>query len=195
MSDLKKEKILSYIKKHLKPERYKHTLGMLRIATSLARKYKVSQEKVVLASLLHDIGKGLSNREMIKYVKKYKLGIGNIKNIIQFAPPLLHSYVSAHIAKTKFNIKDKQILKAIALHTFGDKNMDNLSKIIYLADAIAPDRRFPHVKMVRRKAERSLNAALMDAMKYKLFHVLSNGKWLHPQAVKAWNWLLKNMGG
>ena len=54
--------------------------------------------------------------------------------------------------------------RAISSHTLGRPGMSRLSKIIYLADASAPDRRHPYVKTLRKKIARNLDSALLLSM-------------------------------
>jgi predicted HD superfamily hydrolase involved in NAD metabolism len=183
--------LLAYLKNHLDTARYKHTLGTCKTAAELAAKYSVPVEKAELAALLHDAGKGCSKTEMMAYVKRRKLKVPELKAVIEHNPSLLHSYISADIAKTKFNIKDKDILLSIERHTVGAAGMSTLSKIIYVADAIAPDRRFPSVSKMKKLAMADLNKAVQAAMANKIFYVCKKGFWLHPEAVKAWNWMVK----
>ncbi|MBN1620964.1 MAG: bis(5'-nucleosyl)-tetraphosphatase (symmetrical) YqeK [Endomicrobiales bacterium] len=181
------DKIISYLKQHLSKARFNHTLGTWRVARQLASKHKVSRDKIDIACLLHDAGKGLKNRQLIKYVKKAKMYLPYLKEIIKNNPSILHSFVSADIARKKFGVRDKEILKAISSHTIGSPCMNTLDKIVYLADITAPDRRYPLVKRLRWHASRDLDKAMRMALKNKIQHVIKNKKWLHPGAVESWN--------
>ena len=186
---------IDLIKKHLKSllssARYKHSLGVAGTAEKLANKYGISKEKAVLAGLLHDAGKGYSKKGMKNYILRHGLKIDNKKELLRYGVSLAHGDISAHIAKTKFGVSDPDILAAISNHTLGKPDMSTLSKIIYLADASAPDRRHPCVSALRKKILRNLDDALLFAMGNKIVHVIKNKKWLHPDAVKAWNNLIK----
>ena len=54
---------------------------------------------------------------------------------------MLHGKLGAYYAKEEFNIKDKDVLNAIAYHTTGRPNMSLLEKIVFVADYIEPNRR------------------------------------------------------
>lgn len=179
------------MKNQVNSARFKHTLGTCRIVEELAKKYGVPLDKAATAALLHDAGKGYTKAEMLSYVKRSKLKIPELKAVIEHNPSLLHSYISADIAKRKFNIKDKDIIAAIEQHTVGGVGMSVLSKIVYLADSIAPDRRFPAVNSIRKLARVDLNKAVLAAMANKIYYVIKKNFWLHPEAVKAWNWMIK----
>ena len=71
------EKIKNHLRSLLTSARYKHSLGVAKVAVGLAERYGVSKEKALLAALLHDAGKGYSKKGMIKYMLKYRLKIDN----------------------------------------------------------------------------------------------------------------------
>ena len=179
--------IIAYVKEHVSPARFKHTLGTWKVALELAERYGADRDKVTLAALLHDAGKGLSREDMVSYVNKHHISIPFLDDTIRYNPSLLHGYISADIARAVFGITDKEILDAITLHTLGGPRMTILAKILYLADAASPDRRHTAAKQIRRMSRRNLDKAFVMAMCHKMFHVVSNKKWLHPAAVKTWN--------
>lgn len=184
-------KIIGYLKKNVSSARFKHILGTCETAKKLAEKHKISKDKAELAALLHDAGKGLSKPEMIKYIEDYKVSVPIKDLTIKYNPSLLHGYISADIAKRIFKIKNKEILDAICLHTVGGEKMSDLAKIIYLADATSPDRRYSTVKKIRYQSMRNIDKAVQMAMANKLHHVILKNKWLHPHAIKAWNSTVK----
>ena len=186
----KLEKIKQHLRSILTSARYKHSLGVAKTAADLAEKYGVSKDKAVLAGLLHDAGKGFSRKGMKNYILRHGLKIDNRKDLFRYGVSLAHGDISAHIARTKFGITDRGILKAISSHTLGRPNMSRLSKIIYLADASAPDRRHPYVKTLRKKILRDLDGALLFSMGNKISYVIKKKQWVHPDAAKAWNSLI-----
>ena len=187
MNNLSNNIIIKYLKANLSPARFNHTLGTWRTAQNIASKYKVTPDKIDKAALLHDIGKGLTRKQLITYVKRNKVVVSNLKDIIKYNPWVLHGFVSAAIASKVFKIKDKDILNAIREHTIAGQNMSLLSKILYLADITAPDRRYKGVNKIKWYIKRDIDKAMITALFYKTYHVIKNKKWLHPEAVKAWN--------
>ena len=181
------DKINNYLKKNISSAKYKHTLGCAKTALKLALKYNVEGNKVLLASLLHDTGRSIKIKDMPKYVKKYKVKAPGIKGILKNNPFLLHSFISSDIAKRKFGIKNKTVLKAIEEHTLGNIRMSDVSKIVYISDATAPDRRFPYVGKLRKLSSKNLDEALKFALGEKIKFVIKKNQWVHPRAVMAWN--------
>ncbi len=184
------EQILKHLNEFLTSARYKHSLGVAKVALTLADKYNVSKEKALLAALLHDAGKGFTKSGMINFIKRHKINIDSKKEVIKNAVSLAHGNISAYIAKNKFGIKDREILNAIRQHTLGGAKMSRLAKIIYLSDASSPDRRHPYVKKLRKTINYNLDKALLLSLGNKISYVIKKKKWLHPDAVKAWNRLI-----
>ncbi|MEI8217527.1 MAG: bis(5'-nucleosyl)-tetraphosphatase (symmetrical) YqeK [Elusimicrobiota bacterium] len=179
--------ILDYLKAHVSPARYKHTLGTVKVSRALAERYGVSVEKAALAALLHDTGKSMPAADMPRFVSRHRIAVPLQDEVSAHSPALLHSYISAHIARNIFDITDKDILHAITAHTIGAAVMSPLAKILYVADSLSPDRRYPALKRIRALAISNLDAAVSAVMVNKMQYVVLKKKWLHPHAVIAWN--------
>ena len=69
--DLKK--IRKAMEKELDPKRYEHTLGVAYTAASLAMCYGADLNSALIAGMLHDCAKCLSNEKKISICKKHDL--------------------------------------------------------------------------------------------------------------------------
>ena len=98
--------------------------------------------------------------------------------------------MGAGIARHIYGIEDRDILRAIALHTTGAPGMTVLAKIIFLADYIEPGRRFPNVERLRAIAVRNLDEAVLSCMNHTLNHLLVQGVCIHQRMIAARNYLL-----
>jgi len=166
-------KIIQTLKRKLDRAKFRHSLGVARTARALAEKFNYPEEPAYLAGLLHDFGRSAR-------------------------PSLEHGQISASLAKKFFGIRDKKILQAIQRHTLGAPYplMTKLDKIIFLADAIAPDRRFPESKKLRYLAFRNLDRAMFVACRNKLIYVLKKKRPLDHRGVSVYNsFLLKYRKG
>lgn len=156
---------------HLEPERIEH---IERVAQTALEIYCNTQEplsaaKVITAALLHDIGKRVS-WTTFKDNPKYQPSIfPQINQWQELSKNVIHAHIGAVIARQDFAIYDKNILKAIKYHTTGKPNMDALSKVIYLADAVEPQRK--NVDTIRQLA---LQGDLDRAMYLALQHSIQN---------------------
>jgi nicotinate-nucleotide adenylyltransferase len=183
--------IHAYLKDRLKPERYRHTLHVARLASELGRRYGVPEDACALAGLLHDAGKQYSRAQLRAYCVKHKLMREPwMRTAHDMEPSLLHSFVSADIAARKFGVHDRDVLRAIESHTLGRAGMTPLEKILFVADISSEERDFPQAHFIRKNAFKNLDTALFEAAHVKLAWVLKSWKWFCPQGLKLWNDLL-----
>lgn len=161
------------LKKELDKERYEHTKGVMYTASCLAMAHEYNIEDAMLAGLLHDCAKCISNDEKIKLCDDNNILINDIeyKN-----PGLLHAKAGAILAEQKYNITSPEILHAIKVHTTGEPNMSTLDKIIYIADYIEPKRDLaPRLDYIRRLAFKDLNECIAEIL-YDTLHYLTKQK-------------------
>lgn len=182
----------SWLKAHLKPNRYLHSMKVAELCAVLSDIYEVPVEKAVQAGIFHDAGKGLTNEELISFCKNHRLKVPYFEDICQCEPALLHSFVSAALAKELFAVKDKDILRAIAEHTLGSLEMTQLSKILFVADISSKDRKYKDAFVIRTLAMQDLEKALLYAANRKLWFTIDSQKWLCPAGIELWNHLVKH---
>lgn len=139
------EEIKKYLKENLSEFRFLHVLSVCEMATELATIYNVDVSKAELAALLHDCTK-----EMDQDKQLVMLDAADCKDeYIYKVPPIRHAYTGAYFAKTEFGITDESILKAIEYHTIGNPKMDDVAKVVYVADAIEARRHYDGVEELR----------------------------------------------
>lgn len=184
--------IHDWLKTHLKPNRYQHSKNVAEMAAALSDIYDVNVEKAVQAGILHDAGKGLSNEELIACCRKHRIRVPFFEDICLQEPSLLHSFVSAWLARKEFAVKDRFILRAIAEHTLGSLQMSTLSKILFVADISSKDRKYKDAFYIRNLAMQDLDKALLYAANRKLLFTIDSQKWLCPLGINLWNYLVKH---
>ena len=74
------EKILEDVKNTLSEKRYIHSIGVMKQAEYLAKKYGQDVEIAKAVGIAHDIAKELTEEEKIKYVEENKIEIDEIEN-------------------------------------------------------------------------------------------------------------------
>ena len=86
------EQIKKELKNMLSEKRYIHSIGVMKMASELAKIYNVDIEMAQIAGLLHDNAKEMTDEEMLQYVKENNIKISETeKNSIQ----LLHGKIGA----------------------------------------------------------------------------------------------------
>lgn len=138
------------LKKILKPERYRHTLGVAYTAASMAMVFDEDLEKAYRAGLLHDCAKGFSLEEQRDLCRKYGLCL---EGALTDSPQLMHSALAPFLAKSEYGEHDSEILSAVRYHTTGRMAMSLLEQIVFIADYIEPNRKMiPGLSEIRKLA-------------------------------------------
>jgi len=189
MDDL--ETISQKLKSMISKNRYIHSLGVMKTASKLANLYNVDTKKAKIAGLVHDCARELDPEEILKIAQDSGILLDDIE---KHQIVLVHGAIAEKIAKEEFNITDKEILRAIRIHTTGDKVMSSLEKVVFLADYIEPGRNFPGVDLIREKAYKNLDNAILLAIDSTITHIVDKGELLHPQTVEARNSILLHRG-
>ena len=171
----------------MKPRRFAHSLSVAATARRLALLHGISPEKAERAGLLHDCAKGYSLKEMQHLARKHRL---TEDQTMLESGELLHSIVGAWVAENRYDMKDPDVLEAIAYHNTGYPGMSRLAMCVALADSIEPLRRdYPMLSEIRALSDRSLEKGLLLSLERTADYFLSGGKYLHPRTKETINWL------
>jgi nicotinate-nucleotide adenylyltransferase len=171
------------VQSSLSEKRWRHTLGVIQESLSLARAYGADQYKAYVAALFHDCSKEMANDDKLKFCAEANI---KVDDIMKKQPDLLHSFISAEIARRDYSVKDKEILNAIRYHTTGRKEMTLLDKILLLADCIEPYREdYGHLEEMKAEAYSNLNKAVVICLESKLEYTKKKNKPVHPLSLEA----------
>ena len=173
----------NFFVRDISDKRYKHIIGVIESSKKLAERYSINKKKVFIAAALHDIAKEIhiNGRDLKKIFK-------NDRYLIKI-PPVWHSFIGSLIAKERFKITDNEILDAIKYHTTGHPEMNEIAKIIFIADFIEPGRKYKECIDVRKKlkGKMELDKILLLVLEKKLIYLINNNKIIHPYAINLWN--------
>ena len=172
----------------LSKKRFIHTLGVVNSAMYLAKKYGANIEDAHLAALLHDCAKEIPLLEMRDLVADLPCDQDMLHS-----GALLHGLAGMVLAYTQYGVTNPDILEAIRVHTTGKENMSKLDKIIFLADYIEPNRKFPGVNDIRLAAEQSLDAGVLCGFDMTIRHLIDSGDSIYPLTILSRNDLLRHM--
>lgn len=181
------DSLISDIKGLLSEKRFNHSIGVMRLAKSLAEHYGIDAEKAAFAGILHDCAKEFEPEKMRRY-----FDMGNVTDkLITTSPKLWHGIAGAYYSKEKYNIDD-EVFDAIYYHTLSRLNMPMLTKIIYLSDNIEEtrDAKLPWAKGIREKAYSDIDGALVDTINHTLKYIIEQGYTMHPNAIMVRNEIL-----
>lgn len=181
------EKYIEYkkiLQKRLTPKRYNHSLCVADEAVRLALKYGGDPDKAYLSGLLHDITKNATEQEHLQIFSEFGIMLNDIE---KNAEKLWHAISGAAYIERVLSIKDQEIITAVRYHTTAREDMTQLEKLLYLADFTSADRDYDDIDIMRQKVEISMEAALDYALSYTINDLVSRGKPLHLDTVKAYN--------
>lgn len=181
------EKTLKDLKEKLGEYRYNHCLNVASISKSLAEIYNVDPTKAYITGLLHDIAKEFTEEENKYYLKKYHLPRRLLKDKYK---KILHSYIGACYVKDVYNMDD-DVVNAVKYHTTASPKMDMLSKIVFVADKIDPNKKYPGIEEERRLAYENIDAALKLCLENNIKKLANSGKKPHKDTLKTLKMLKK----
>lgn len=177
------------LRKNLSEKRYQHSIGVMKKAEELAKKYNVDINKARLVGLAHDIAKEMPREEKLQYVKDHQLEMDEIEKI---NVELLHGKIGADICKEKFEFSE-DMQNAIKYHTTGNPEMDDLAKIILIADKTEAGRTYIDFEKVAESEKKSLNAEVVYLLDVSIKYTIDKGSLVHPDSIITRNgFLLEN---
>lgn len=182
------ERIEKDLLKNISNERYYHTMRVVDTCERLALRYNEDIGKTKIAALLHDSAKFMSKEKTIDLAKKFKV-FDSEEN--RYNTALLHGPLAAKIARSKYGIKDEDILNSIKYHTTGRRKMSLLEKIIFIGDYIEPDRSFKGIEEIRDLAFKDLDKSLLLILNTNIKFLIERNKTIAIDSVEARNYLIE----
>jgi predicted HD superfamily hydrolase involved in NAD metabolism len=177
--------ICEYIEKNFSEKRKIHTEGVRQTAMKLAEQFGDGNpelvEKAELAALYHDMYRGVPVDVINYYVTHLDLDEKRYKDNANLA----HGKIAAIVIQRDFDEKDQDIINAVSYHTTGRPEMSLLEKIIYIADAVEPNRSYPGVQNLRQILEYDLDKAVLQSLTNTINYVRSEKKFLDEDTVLA----------
>lgn len=190
--DIEEMEIIEYLAANLKPKRFTHTLGVAVTAANIAAVHGCDVKKAYLAGLLHDCAKYLTGNELIEQCKKADIPLSEVE---LSNTALIHGKVGAYFARTKYEVKEEDILSAIAYHTTGRPGMSMLEKIVYLADYMEPGRNMkcrPYsLEKIRKACYTDLDKALIMVLECCVTYLKKCGDPIDPLTIETYQYYKK----
>lgn len=178
------EQYTEILKKRLSEPRFFHSLEVAKSAKYLAKKYGADDAKAYTAGLLHDVFKDVPKEEQLSYIVTNNIDVTEIELA---TPKLYHAICGAHYLENTLGVSDGDILTAVRYHTTGRAGMSLFEKIIFVADYISGDRAYPGVEIMREKAERSLEEAIVFGAAFTIGELAEKMRFIHPDTVAVYN--------
>ena len=173
-----------YLREHLSKKRYTHSINVAGAAVELAKKYGADTDKAYTAGLLHDIAKEMPAEEQRRIVLASSLKVSDVE---KEALPLVHAIAGAELVQTLFDIEDEELIWAIRWHTVAAGGMSRLAVVVYLADLISADRDYKDVGRMRKLADKSIERAMCEALRFSISDSVSKGNSIPLSTLEAYN--------
>lgn len=184
MDTERNNEFLEEIKKRLSEYRFYHSLNVADEAKRLALKYGADPEKAYTAGLVHDIMKDTPKNEQLKLFEKYNIKLTPVE---LESPKTWHAMSGEAYLRNELNVTDEEILKAVRYHTTARAGMSLLEKVLYIADYTSAERNYDDVDVMREKADRSLEEAMLYGLQFTINEMVTEGRAVHPDSIHAYN--------
>ncbi len=170
-----------------------HIYRVVEIARELAVCHGINQEQAALAALAHDVARAMTDGELLRRAAGMGLPIGVVDRRV---PVLLHGPVGAEILQQEAGLTDISIYKAVYWHTTANPDLDELGKVVFIADKLDPAKidSYPYLPQIRQMAFQDLDRAILHFLTRQAMDRLNRGELVHPVMVETRNALLAASG-
>ncbi|MEE1061619.1 MAG: bis(5'-nucleosyl)-tetraphosphatase (symmetrical) YqeK [Ruminococcus sp.] len=172
------------IKSRMSEYRYKHSVNVAKEAVRLAKKYGADEEKAAIAGILHDITKENTKEEQLQIMSDGGIILDSVQKI---SSKLWHGISGSVYIRDNLGITDEDILNAVKYHTTGHAGMSVLEKVIFVADFTSEERDYSGIRTIRKKADKSLEEAMLYGLQFTLKDLSKRALIIHPDALACYN--------
>lgn len=178
------------LQKRLTQKRFVHSLNVADSAKELAYIYGCDPEKAYTVGLIHDCCKDEPAGLQLSYMLENGVELNEYE---LDTAKLYHAICGTVYAEKEFGIKDEDMLNAIRYHTTGRKGMSLLEKVVFIADFISAERDYDGVDIMREKATRSLDEAIVEGLGFTIKDLINRSLVIHPDTVLAFDDAMFNL--
>lgn len=171
-----------------------HIHRVEKIAQELGGVHGVDPERSGLAMLCHDVARAMGDDELLRRAAQLDLPVSPVDRQV---PILLHGPVGAKILRSEDGLADDSIYQAVYWHTTAHPSLDQLGKVVFLADKLDPQKiiSYPFQPQVRDLAFRDLDRGILEFLTKELIARANQGELVHPAVVETRNALLSALDG
>ncbi|HKL95208.1 MAG TPA: HD domain-containing protein [Haploplasma sp.] len=145
------------------PMRLLHVMQVANVSKSLALNYGLNGDDAYLAGLLHDYAKYETIDFYVNYLTKEERTL-YINDQVNY-----HAIGAANYFSSKYYINEV-VYDAIYYHVFGKPNMDDITKIVFIADSVYLNGKY-NSRYIYEVALRNLDEAVVIALEMTFKHL------------------------
>ena len=166
-----------------------HINRVTAIARELAPRHGLDPELAAVGMQAHDVARAIPGPELLTLAGSLNLTV----DLVQLRVPLLlHGPVGAELLRREDGLDDDSLYQAVYWHTTGHPSLDQLGKLVFLADKLDPQKlpRYPYQPHLRELALNDLDAALVEFFTREMVSLAGRDELIHPAMLEARNTLL-----
>lgn len=167
------ESVRKYALAAVSEERYKHSVRVAQTCAKLCAHFGLNEQIGFFVGIAHDICKSMNDEALLKTAA---LDGEPLLKMETNRPSLLHGRAAAVLLRDNWNVDDKEVLEAVANHTFGKVGMCDLAKLLYVADKIEPGRENVTEEYTARLMAMSVNQMTAAVVKESMDYLKGKGK-------------------
>ena len=124
-----------------------------------------------------------------------ELRAGLSKPLDQIPDEVIHGPAAADRLRLA-GVDDEPLLTAIAFHSLGSPDFDDIGKALYVADFLEPGRKIQPVRRARLRSEmpESLDSVTQAVVGRRIQFLIKKRRFVPPETLGLWNALVKGRG-
>lgn len=166
-----------------------HIYRVRDVAQELAARHGIDPDRAELGALAHDVCRAVPGDDLLKM--SANLGVP-VTDVDRDFPLLLHGPVGAALLRKEDGLADHGLYEAVRWHSTAHASLDDLGKLIFLADKLDPQKAavYSYQARLHEMALESLDLALLEFLTREMAARIEKGETVHPASVDARNSLV-----
>ena len=166
-----------------------HIYRVRDIAAELADCHGLDSRRAALAMLAHDVARAMPGQQLLDRAIQLALPVTFLERSF---PILLHGPVGAKILRQDDGLADESIYQAVYWHTTAHPSLDQLGKLVFLADKLDPQKiaYYPYLPKLKELAFQDLDRGVLEFATREIIARTEKGEMVHPVVVETRNALL-----
>ena len=166
-----------------------HIYRVRDVAQELAARHGIDPDRAELGALAHDVCRAVPGDDLLKM--SANLGVP-VTDVDRDFPLLLHGPVGAALLRKEDGLADHGLYEAVRWHSTAHASLDDLGKLIFLADKLEPQKApvYSYQARLHEMALESLDLALLEFLTREMAARIEKGETVHPASVDARNSLV-----